>query len=90
MGSRSGIAQVLPVFDTPNWLIRLLVVLIILGCPSPWQWPGVRATPEGISALEEADAMPAEAAHTKRTWIYVAIGRRAFVDRIISCRRSLR
>jgi len=28
-----GIAQVLPVFDTPNWLIRLLVVLIILGLP---------------------------------------------------------
>src|SRR5215472_4160343 len=28
-----GIAQVLPVFDTPNWVIRLLVVLIILGFP---------------------------------------------------------
>jgi adenylate cyclase len=28
-----GIAQVLPVFDVPNWLIRLLVVLIIVGFP---------------------------------------------------------
>jgi TolB-like protein/Tfp pilus assembly protein PilF len=28
-----GLAQVLPVFDTPNWVIRLLVVLIILGFP---------------------------------------------------------
>ena len=28
-----GIAQVFPVFDVPNWLIRLLVVLIILGLP---------------------------------------------------------
>jgi TolB-like protein len=28
-----GIAQVLPVFDTPNWVIRLLVVLIVLGFP---------------------------------------------------------
>ena len=28
-----GIAQVLPVFDAPNWLIRLLVVLIIIGLP---------------------------------------------------------
>ncbi len=28
-----GIAQVLPVFDTPNWVIRLLVVLIIVGFP---------------------------------------------------------
>ena len=28
-----GIAQVLPVFDTPLWVIRLLVVLIIVGFP---------------------------------------------------------
>ena len=28
-----GIAQVLPVFDVPNWLIRFLVVLIIVGFP---------------------------------------------------------
>ncbi|MBV9619234.1 MAG: tetratricopeptide repeat protein [Verrucomicrobia bacterium] len=28
-----GIAQVLPVFDIPNWVIRLLVVLIVLGFP---------------------------------------------------------
>ena len=28
-----GIAQVFPVFDVPNWVIRLIVVLIILGFP---------------------------------------------------------
>ena len=28
-----GVAQVLPVFDTPIWVIRLLVILIILGFP---------------------------------------------------------
>ena len=28
-----GIAQVLPVFDVPNWTIRLIVVLIIIGLP---------------------------------------------------------
>lgn len=28
-----GIAQVLPVFDVPNWIVRLLVVLIIVGFP---------------------------------------------------------
>jgi TolB-like protein/Tfp pilus assembly protein PilF len=69
-----GIAQVLPVFDTPNWLIRLLVVLIILGLPialaMAWAF---ESTPEGIKRTEEADVMPAEAAHAKRTWIYVAI-----------------
>ena len=28
-----GLAQVLPVFDVPNWVVRLLVVLIIVGFP---------------------------------------------------------
>ncbi len=28
-----GVAQVLPVFDIPNWVVRLLVVLIVLGFP---------------------------------------------------------
>ena len=28
-----GIAQVLPVFDIPNWAVRLIVVLIVLGFP---------------------------------------------------------
>jgi TolB-like protein/Tfp pilus assembly protein PilF len=69
-----GIAQVLPVFDTPNWLIRLLVVLIILGLPvalaMAWAF---ESTPEGIKRTEEADAMPAGAARAKRAWIYVAI-----------------
>jgi len=69
-----GIAQVLPVFDTPNWLIRLLVVLIILGLPialaMAWAF---ESTPQGIKRTEEADAMPAQAAGAKRAWIYVAI-----------------
>ena len=69
-----GIAQVLPVFDTPNWLIRLLVVLIVIGLPialaMAWAF---ESTPEGIKRTEEADAMPTEATPGKRTWIYVAI-----------------
>ena len=28
-----GIAQVFPVFDIPNWVVRLLVLLIVLGFP---------------------------------------------------------
>ncbi len=28
-----GIAQVFPVFDVPNWAIRLIVLLIIIGFP---------------------------------------------------------
>jgi TolB-like protein/Tfp pilus assembly protein PilF len=69
-----GIAQVLPVFDAPNWLIRLLVVLIILGLPialaMAWAF---ESTPEGLKRTEDADAMPAKGARGKRAWIYVAI-----------------
>jgi len=48
-----GIAQVFPVFDTPNWLIRLLVVLIILGLPVSvlFAW-FFELTPEGIKRTE--------------------------------------
>ena len=28
-----GIAQVFPIFDVPNWIIRLIVVFIIIGFP---------------------------------------------------------
>src|SRR5438045_4404330 len=69
-----GIAQVLPVFDTPNWLIRLFVLLIILGLPvalaMAWAFD---STPKGIKRTEDADAMPAGTAGAKRAWIYVAI-----------------
>jgi len=44
-----GIAQVFPVFDIPNWIIRLIVLLIILGLPSAidlaWTF---ELTPQGI------------------------------------------
>jgi TolB-like protein len=69
-----GIAQVLPVFDTPTWIIRLLVLLIILGLPVAlglaWAF---ESTPEGIKTTEEADAIAASNTGGKRTWIYVAI-----------------
>jgi len=28
-----GIAQVFPVFDVPNWVVRLFVFLIVIGFP---------------------------------------------------------
>jgi serine/threonine-protein kinase len=71
-----GIAQVLPVFDIPNWVIRLIVVLIIAGLPIAlalaWMF---ELTPQGIKRTETADAMPGTARQKKHTWIYVvAIG----------------
>jgi TolB-like protein/Tfp pilus assembly protein PilF len=71
-----GIAQVFPVFDIPNWAIRLIVLLIILGLPVAvvlaWMF---ELTPQGIRRTETADAMPAAKGQKKHAWIYVvAIG----------------
>jgi len=68
-----GIAQVFPVFDIPNWIIRLIVLLIILGLPIAlvlaWMF---EITPQGIKRTEIADAMPATA-RKKHVWIYVVV-----------------
>src|SRR5437667_4809000 len=69
-----GIAQVFPVFDIPNWAIRLIVLLIILGLPIAlvlaWTF---EITPQGIKRTEIADAMPAAARKKKHAWIYVVV-----------------
>jgi TolB-like protein/Tfp pilus assembly protein PilF len=70
-----GIAQVFPVFDIPNWIIRLIVLVIILGLPVAlvlaWSF---ELTPEGIKRTETADAMPAIVTRKKKyVWIYVVV-----------------
>jgi TolB-like protein len=69
-----GIAQVFPVFDVPNWVIRFIVLLIIIGLPIAlvlaWMF---ELTPQGIKRTATADAMPAAARQKKRAWIYVVV-----------------
>jgi TolB-like protein/Flp pilus assembly protein TadD len=69
-----GVAQVFPVFDVPNWTIRLLVLLIILGLPVAlvlaWMF---ELTPQGIQRTETADMMPAMARRKKHVWIFVVV-----------------
>src|SRR5205807_9125023 len=69
-----GIAQVFPVFDIPNWLIRLFVVLIIIGLPIAlvlaWSF---ELTPQGIKRTEDVDLVEAAQQPKKRTWIFVVI-----------------
>src|SRR5437764_430956 len=69
-----GIAQVFPVFDVPNWLIRLIVLLIIIGLPIAlvlaWMF---ELTPEGIKRTATADAMPDVTRKKKYVWIYVIV-----------------
>ena len=61
-----GIAQVFPVFDVPNWAIRLIVVLIVIGFPVAlvlaWAF---ELTPEGIKRTEMADAYAGDDATEK-------------------------
>ncbi|MGC1322843.1 MAG: FlgO family outer membrane protein [Candidatus Udaeobacter sp.] len=69
-----GLAQVLPVFSIPNWVIQVLVVLIIMGLPIAlglaWAF---ELTPEGIKRTETADAMPEATRRKKYIWIYVVV-----------------
>jgi TolB-like protein/Tfp pilus assembly protein PilF len=69
-----GIAQVFPVFDIPNWLIRLIVLLIIIGLPIAlvlaWSF---EITPQGIKRTEDVDLVAAAQQPKKRTWIVVVI-----------------
>src|SRR6266487_3640067 len=69
-----GIAQVFPVFDIPNWAIRLIVLLIILGLPVAlvlaWMF---ELTPQGIKRTEDVDLVAAAQQPKKRTWIFVVI-----------------
>ena len=69
-----GIAQVFPIFDVPNWVVRLIVVLIIIGFPFAliFAW-AFEITPEGVKRTEEADAMPPSARPANRAWIYIVV-----------------
>src|SRR5213596_4307970 len=68
--------QVFPFFEIPNWAVRLIVLLIVIGFPIAlviaWAF---EATPEGIKRTEVADTMPVSAAtrRKKHAWIYVVV-----------------
>jgi TolB-like protein/phage shock protein PspC (stress-responsive transcriptional regulator) len=69
-----GIAQVFPVFDIPNWIVRLIVVLIVIGFPFAliFAW-AFEITPQGVKRTAEADAMPRSARPMNRVWIYIVV-----------------
>src|SRR5919198_4485027 len=67
-------SQIFPFFEIPNWAVRLVLLLLIIGFPIAliiaWAF---EATPEGIKRTEAADA----AGERSRggAWVYiVAIG----------------
>jgi TolB-like protein/Tfp pilus assembly protein PilF len=67
-----GIAQVLPVFNIPNGLIRLFVFLIIIGFPIAliFAW-AFEITPQGIKRAEDVDLSKPHTIHGP--WIYIVL-----------------
>src|SRR5438309_5306453 len=65
--------QVFPFFEVPNWAVRFVVLLIIIGFPIAlviaWAF---ELTPEGLKRTEVADALPAPRSRS-RAWIYVVL-----------------
>jgi TolB-like protein/Tfp pilus assembly protein PilF/Tfp pilus assembly protein PilO len=66
-------SQIFPFFEIPNWAVRLVVLLLIIGFPVAlilaWAF---ELTPEGIKLTESADREAAKPSRNK-AWIYVVM-----------------
>jgi TolB-like protein/cytochrome c-type biogenesis protein CcmH/NrfG len=67
-------SQIFPFFGIPNWVVRLVVLLLIIGFPIAliiaWAF---ETTAEGIKRTETADAMPVAMRKKKHAWIYIVL-----------------
>ncbi len=65
--------QVFPFLEIPNWAIRLVIMLIVIGFPIAlvvaWAF---ELTPERLKRTESADELPKKLARS-RAWIYVVV-----------------
>ncbi len=65
--------QIFPFLEIPNWIVRLVIVLIAIGFPIAlilaWAF---ETTPEGIKRTDDVDPVVAARAPKKHAWIYVA------------------
>src|SRR5438552_8543378 len=66
--------QVFPFLEIPNWVVRLVIALVVIGFPIAlviaWAF---EATPEGIKRTEDVDLNAAARAPKKHAWIYVVV-----------------
>jgi adenylate cyclase len=66
-------SQIFPFFEIPNWTVRLVVLLLIIGFPVAlilaWAF---ELTPEGIKRTEVAEELPTKSAGS-HAWIYIVI-----------------
>ena len=70
-----GLAQVLPISDVPNWIIRLIVVMIIIGFPVALAC-AFEITPEGLKRAEDVDLNKSHTVHGP--WINFVLVAAAF------------
>src|SRR2546422_2597188 len=66
-------SQIFPFFEIPNWAVRLVVLLLLIGFPVAMilAW-AFELTPEGIKRAESADELPKRSARS-RVWLYVMV-----------------
>jgi TolB-like protein len=66
--------QIFPFLEIPNWVVRLVIVLIAIGFPIAlviaWAF---EATPEGIKRTEDVNLATSAGQSKKRAWIYVVM-----------------
>jgi serine/threonine-protein kinase len=87
-----GIAQVFPIFDVPNWVTRLIVLLIALGFPVALVLAWIfDITPEGIKRTEDSDlASPAKLTAARKANFLLIGGLAALVVLLLTDRFVLR
>src|SRR5881396_2624098 len=71
--------QVFPFLEIPNWIVRLVIVLVAIGFPIAlviaWAF---ELTPEGIKRTEDVDLAPSARQPRKHVWIFVVTVAAAF------------
>jgi hypothetical protein len=65
--------QTFPFFEIPNWMVRAVIVLVLLGLPIAlviaWAF---ELTPEGLKRTEFADELPKKSVRSY-AWIYIVV-----------------
>ena len=73
MATDAGRESDFPFFEIPNWAIRLVIMLIVIGFPIAlviaWAF---ELTPEGLKRTEFAEQLPKKSVRS-RAWIYVVV-----------------
>src|SRR5438477_10937679 len=89
-------SQIFPFFEIPNWVVRLVVLLLVIGFPIAliiaWAF---ELTPQGLKRTEDVD-LAVQGSRKSHAWIYIVIVGAAFsiglifIGRYTASRTTLR